>query len=87
MYRLMLAVSGALLMGSTGAFLLLVSPVSIATVALILVGLLLMFGFGFQAGAQVVRIPHPLAQVQSIRGLQNREDPRNEPGSEHKEVA
>ncbi len=50
MYRFMLAVSGALFLGSAGAFFLFVPLLSIATVVVLLVGLMLMFGLGFQAG-------------------------------------
>ena len=44
--------SGALLLGSTAAFLLFVPPMTIATVAFMLVALMLMFGLDFQAGIQ-----------------------------------
>lgn len=50
--RFLLTASAALFLASTGAFLLYVPPLSIATVVLILVGLTLMFGLGFQAGGQ-----------------------------------
>jgi hypothetical protein len=50
--RVLLISSGALFLVSTGAFFLYVPPLSIATAVLILVGLTLMFGLGFQAGGQ-----------------------------------
>lgn len=52
MFRVILVSSGVLFLGSAGAFLLFVPPVSIATVVLMLLGLLLMFGLGFQTGAK-----------------------------------
>jgi hypothetical protein len=52
MQRFFLAFCGALFVGSAGAFLLFVPLLSIATVVLIMVGLMLMFGLGFQAGAK-----------------------------------
>jgi len=51
MQRCFLASSGALFLGSAGAFFLFVPLLSIATVVLMVVGLMLMFGLGFQAGA------------------------------------
>jgi hypothetical protein len=56
MYRVIAASSGALVLGSTGAFFLFVPLLSIATVVVLLVGLTLMFGLGFQAGFR--RNPH-----------------------------
>jgi hypothetical protein len=56
MYQLMLASSGLLFVGSAGAFFLYVPLLSIATVVLMLLGLTLMFGLGFQAGFR--RQPH-----------------------------
>ena len=50
--RLLIASTGALLVGSIGAFLLFVPVLSIATAVCILVGLLLMFGLGVQVGTQ-----------------------------------
>jgi hypothetical protein len=50
--RFLIIASGALFLASTGAFFLYIPPLSIATVVLILVGLTLMFGLGFQAGGQ-----------------------------------
>ena len=52
--RILLASFGALFFGSTAAFFLLVSVLSIATVALILTGMLLMFGLGVQVGTRPV---------------------------------
>jgi hypothetical protein len=52
MTRFLLAFSGALFLGSIGAFFLLVPLLSIATVAWIFVGLLLMFTLGVQVGTQ-----------------------------------
>lgn len=54
MTRFFLVSSGALLMGSLGAFFLFVPLLSIATVAWIFVGLLFMFGLGFQVGTQAM---------------------------------
>ncbi len=48
--RFLLFASGTPFLASTGAFFLYIPPLSIATVVLILVGLTLMFGLGFQAG-------------------------------------
>jgi hypothetical protein len=70
MYRLMLASSGVLILGSTGAFLLFVPVLSIATVALMLVGLTLMFGLGFQAGFR--RKPHSQLVNRSVVDQLNR---------------
>ena len=50
--RFLLTASGALFLASTGAFFLYIPPLSIATVVLMLVGLTVMFGLGFQAGGQ-----------------------------------
>ncbi len=47
-----MASAGALFLGSTGAFFLLVPMFSIMTVASMLAGLLLMFGLGFLAGTR-----------------------------------
>jgi hypothetical protein len=47
-----MAAAGALFLGSTGAFFLMVPMFSIATVVWILTGLMLMFGLGFQAGTR-----------------------------------
>jgi hypothetical protein len=54
MTRFFLVSSGALLLGSLGAFFLFVPLLSIATVAWIFVGLLFMFGLGFQVGTQAM---------------------------------
>lgn len=48
MMRFFLISAGALLLASTGAFFLFVSLMSIAAAVLIAVGLMLMFGLGFQ---------------------------------------
>jgi hypothetical protein len=50
--RFVMASAGALFLGSTGAFFLMVPMFSIATVVWILTGLMLMFGLGFQAGTR-----------------------------------
>ena len=55
MTRFLLAFSGALLVGSLGAFFLFVSPLLIATVALLLMGFMLMFVLGVQVGTQSMR--------------------------------
>jgi len=52
MTRFLLAFSGVLLVASLGAFFLFVSPLLIATVALLLMGFLLMFVLGVQVGTQ-----------------------------------
>ncbi len=55
--RILVASFGALVLASIGAFLLLVSVLSIATVVSILTGLLLMFGLGVHAGARTTLPP------------------------------
>jgi hypothetical protein len=50
--RFILTSSGVLFLGSSGAFFLLAPMLSIATVALLLMGLMLMFWIGVQVGAQ-----------------------------------
>jgi hypothetical protein len=57
MQSLMLALSGILLLGSTGAFFLYVSILSIMAVAVILMALMLMFLLGVQAARQGISIP------------------------------
>jgi hypothetical protein len=61
MTRIVLAASGALLLGSIGAFFLFVPVLSIATAICVGAGLMLMFGLGFQMGPQGIlseqRIP------------------------------
>ncbi len=52
MIRLLLVSSGVLLLGSFGAFFLMVSMLSIATVVSMLVGLMLMFALGIQVGTR-----------------------------------
>jgi len=60
MQRLLFALFfAALFLGSAGAFFLYVPPLSIATVVLIVVGLMLMFGLGFQAGARTEKSTIP----------------------------
>ena len=54
MIRFVLASSGALFLGSMGAFLLFVPILNIATVASVLTGLLLMFGLGVQVGTRQI---------------------------------
>jgi hypothetical protein len=51
MIRVLLATSGALFLGSIGAFFLFVPMLSIATVVWILVGFILMFALGVQVGS------------------------------------
>jgi hypothetical protein len=89
--RVLLISSGALFLVSTGAFFLYIPPLSIATVVLILVGLTLMFGLGFQAGGQgmvpceavedqawyLAGIARALLQVQSARELNHRNEQRS----------
>jgi len=50
--RIFLTSSGLLLLGSAAAFFLLVPPISILTAAFLMIALMLMFGLGFQIGAQ-----------------------------------
>jgi hypothetical protein len=52
MTRVVLAASGALLLGSIGAFFLYVSVLSIATMICVGASLMLMFGLGYQLGPQ-----------------------------------
>jgi hypothetical protein len=54
MTRFILAFSGALTLGSTGAFFLFVPPLLIATVTLLLMGFMLMFVLGLQVGTQAM---------------------------------
>ena len=49
---ILLISSGTLFVGAMGAFFLLVPMLSIATVASMMVGLVLMFGLGVQVGAR-----------------------------------
>lgn len=60
--------STALFLGSIGAFFLWVSPLTIATVAFMLVGLMLMFGLGFQAGVHELALK-PVAASPKFRAL------------------
>lgn len=61
--RFIFGASGALFLGASGAFFLFVPLLSIATVVLLLGGLMLMFCLGFQAGTQemapIESIPDP----------------------------
>jgi hypothetical protein len=52
MIRVLLAMCGALVLASIGAFFLFVPLLSIATVICLVAGMLLMFGLGFQMGPQ-----------------------------------
>jgi hypothetical protein len=52
MTRFLLIASGVVFLGSFGAFFLMVSVLSIATVAAMLMGLMLMFTLGVQLGAR-----------------------------------
>jgi hypothetical protein len=60
MTRIVLAASGALLLGCIGAFLLFVPVLSIATVICVGAGLMLMFGLGFQMGPQGILPEQPI---------------------------
>ena len=55
--RALLAFCGVLLLGSTGAFLLYVSAVSILTMIVSLLGLMLMFLLGVQTARQPAPLP------------------------------
>jgi hypothetical protein len=55
--RFLLVSSGVLFLGSIGAFFLLASLLSIATVAFLLLGLVLMFWIGVHVGARPIRSP------------------------------
>jgi hypothetical protein len=57
MQRLVVACSGILLLGATGAFFMYVSILSIAAVVVILMGLVFMFLLGVQAGRQPIPVP------------------------------
>lgn len=50
--RFLLASSGVLLLGSAGAFFLFVPLLSVATAAVLLMGLILMFLLGVQVGSR-----------------------------------
>jgi hypothetical protein len=52
MTRFLLAFSGTLTLGGTGAFFLFVPPLLIATVTFVLMGFMLMFVLGLQVGTQ-----------------------------------
>jgi len=56
MIRILLAGSGAVLLGAIGAFFLLVPLLPLATVVCILMGLMLMFGLGAQVGARAPQL-------------------------------
>jgi hypothetical protein len=62
--RSLLALSGILVLGTTGAFFLYVSVLSIMAVGVILMALMLMFILGVQAASQADSTP---AIVQSLR--------------------
>ena len=55
--RFLLICSCVLLSGSLSAFLLFVPILSIATVVLLVAGLILMFGLGLHAGKREIRLP------------------------------
>jgi hypothetical protein len=55
--RAVLALSGALFLGSIGAFLVFVPLVSIASMVSILVGLTVMFWLGVQVGTRGMLVP------------------------------
>ncbi len=55
--RILLALSGALFLGSIGAFFFFVPLLSIATMVSILVGLTVMFWLGVQVGSQRMLLP------------------------------
>jgi hypothetical protein len=94
MIRVALACSGALFLGSTVAFFLLVPVLSIATVAWMLIGLLLMFGLGVQVGTRETSVSENDWEVdRSIRGAglpspdSQRENQRNDLESDLERVA
>jgi len=72
MTRFLVAFSVTVFLGSVGAFFVFVPPLLIATVALILMGFMLMFVLGVQVGTQSM-LPHetvvgkPLSQQVEIR--------------------
>jgi hypothetical protein len=60
--RIFLASSGALFVGSIGAFLLFVPILSIATVFGTVLGLMLMFGLGVQVGSRQTLLPETVTK-------------------------
>jgi hypothetical protein len=56
--RIFLTSSGVLLLGCAAGFFLFVSPISILTVAFLMIALMLMFGLGFQIGARELVTVH-----------------------------
>jgi hypothetical protein len=60
--RIFLASSGALFVGSIGAFLLFVPILSIATVFGTVLGLMLMFGLGVQVGSRGKLLPETVTK-------------------------
>ena len=90
MQRFLLASIGAMFLGSAAAFFLFVPPLSIATVVLILVGLMLMFGLGFQAGARRMApsegVADVLLKLHDTDGFKEWENHRNEPELDREEV-
>jgi hypothetical protein len=60
--RIFLASSGALFVGSIGAFLLFVPILSIATVFGTVLGLMLMFGLGVQVGSRETLLPEAVSK-------------------------
>jgi uncharacterized iron-regulated membrane protein len=89
--RFFLAFSGALFLGSAVAFFLFVPLLSLATVVLMVVGLMLMFGLGFQAGAKRMkpseRNAPVLLQVHDTGGFDEWESHQNNTERECERVA
>jgi hypothetical protein len=69
MTRFLVTFSGALFVGSIGAFFLFVPPLLIATVALLLMGFTLTFMLGLQIGAHSML--EPLPQPIEIAGIRD----------------
>ena len=74
MQRFLLACFGVLFLGSTGAFFLFVPLLSIMTAAWLLVGLMLMFGLGFQLGTQRIPASETIGTVQGDREFRQEPD-------------
>jgi hypothetical protein len=89
MQRFLLAFSGVLFLGSAVAFFLFVPLLSIATVVLMVAGLMLMFVLGFQVGAQRTseRNTPVLLQVPDTGGFNEWENHRNDPSLDRERVA
>lgn len=97
--RFLLAILGTMFLASAAAFFLFVPPLSIAMVALILTGPVLMFCLGFQAGAvgmvpsesvgrqRRLGAPDVLLQIQGARKFKEQENHRNGPKSDREHVA